>query len=97
MMEHFGPPKPSPDYLIHHIDDDHLHDNINNLIWMMKKDIGAGWTIPVEVYNTLTGEITRYETMTEAASALGTNNVNVRRMINGDRVRRKEHLKIKEL
>ncbi len=35
VMEHFGPPKPSPDHIINHIDADKTNNRIDNLQWVL--------------------------------------------------------------
>ena len=36
VMECYGPPKPEGDYVIDHIDEDKLNNNINNLQWVKR-------------------------------------------------------------
>ena len=85
MMEHFGPPKPGPDYRITHIDGNKDNNAIDNLKWKFKNDIRRKKGIPTEVYNIETGETIIYPTLTSAARSLKTSTVILRKVINNER------------
>ena len=97
MMKYFGPPKPEGDYLISHRNNNKLDCNIENLFWCHRKDILTGHRIPIEIYDSITGELSVWPNMSAAATKYKTNNVNLRRLINGDKVRGRNHLKIREI
>lgn len=82
IVRHFGEERGDP-WVLTHIDGNKLNNSIENLKWIDKKDMRKKLGQKIEVYNTETGEITIYDSLTKAASANKMSNTKLRDVIDG--------------
>lgn len=92
MMENFDTIRDKEEWVITHIDGNKENNSIDNLKWIRREDMKTGPRGDIiEVYDTSTGEVTEFPSITQAAQAFGTNTVSIRKLIAGGKINRQKY------
>jgi len=84
VMKAFGKDMDKKEWNIVHIDGDKKNNTIENLKWVPIGEARGSRAQRIEVYDTLTGETTTYDTLTSAAQAHRICNPMLKRVLDGE-------------